>query len=697
MAKEVKKTKVIALSEAAILVIAILASAYMISGINLVSATDGPGDKPKVPDIKSVATLGSLFPNPLKEAFKAITPVKDIPAGPNIADSVETPSGWLGDALGSVFGTTVGNSMAAIVNGALVAAAIYAGGRLIMEGLLKMDPNLSNAISAGFGGAYLAGTISANTGLSGGLGSLLGISLGLATFGVGIIVGALIFALTFKSTSSQLVVFSCTPWQAPSGGTSCDKCNQQGILPCTEYQCRSLGAACELVNKGTSEQRCVWNNRNDAKPPVMQPWQEALLPGYRYTPDNTISPPDRGVNVVYSQSSDGCAPAFTPIKFGVTLDEPAKCRVDVLRKTSFDNMSILLDNGFYLQNHSVQYSLPSNASLAGENLTLQNGGRFSLYFRCEDKNGNSNLETFVFKYCVTKGPDPSAPEIMGTSILNNSPIQFGQKSIALDVYVNEPSQCKWSINDRDYNSMENNMSCATSVFEMNAQMLYKCKANLTGLKDEVNNDFYFRCKDVVGNIDKQSYAYRLVGTRPLVIDSVGPNGTIRDSTNIVTVKLTAETSAGYSDGQATCQYSDTGNEGSYVDFFNTGTYTHEQDLQLLAGNYTYYIKCFDLGGNADTKTTNFTVETDSRPPQIVRVYHQDSYLKIVTDEKATCVYSPDSCSYDFNKGLNMTDLNDIEHYTDWNTNLNFYIKCKDAYGNQPSPDQCSIVARPFVL
>ena len=47
------------------------------------------------------------------------------------------------------------------------------------------------------------------------------------------------------------------------------------------------------------------------------------------------------------------------------------------------------------------------------------------------------------------------------------------------------------------------------MFEMNSQMLYRCKTNLTGLKNREENKFYFRCIDKPGvgqdrNVNKES-------------------------------------------------------------------------------------------------------------------------------------------------------------------------------------------------
>ena len=357
-------------------------------------------------------------------------------------------------------------------------------------------------------------------------------------------------------------------------------------------------------------------------------------------------------------------------------------------------------------NHSHTLSLPSPDALAEQNITLQNDGQFSLYARCEDPQGNSNPANFVFKYCVDEGPDTFPPVIEETSILNGMPIGFNQTSIDLEVYVNEPAECRWSHLDKSYDDMETEMSCSTNVLEMNAQLLYGCSTTLTGLKDEIDNDFYFRCEDqphLEGtdregdrNKNPSSYKFTLVGTRPLVINSVEPNETVRDSTDLVEVTLEVETSAGYKEGAASCYFSDTGEENSFVKFFETGTNEHTQDLWLSEGGYTYYIRCIDLGGNSDSTTTSFTVESDSAPPIVVRVFRDGSNLKIITNEEATCVYDNKDCLYNFDDGIEMTSDGRM-HTIIWDPNKNFYIKCRDEFDNKPFPNQCSITVRPFEI
>lgn len=531
-----------------------------------------------------------------------------------------------------------------------------------------------------------------------------------AAWGIGAAVTIIVFISTYEKTKQEVITFTCYPWEAPIGGSNCDKCNNlPGDLPCSEYQCRSLGQACQLINPGTSEEKCVWQNPDDVTPPVIEPWIDALISkDYEHNPDNTLSPPDRGVKIIYKKSTDKCIPAFTPLSFGINIvgggvngrPEPAKCKIDITRRESFDEMQWFFGGNSLLRyNHTQVMSLPGPDAFEAENLTINNNGEFELYVRCQDANGNSNVGTFVFKYCVDQGPDTTAPIIVTTDILNNFPIKYEQTSFDLGVYVNEPSNCKWGKEDKSFNEMENSMKCSNRLLDFNAQMLYRCDANLTGLNDGVENKFYFRCKDKSnGNSNAESYKYTLIGTQPLVINDVEPdNETIRDSTDNVKVTLEVETGAGYKEGESTCYYSETGESDNYIAFFETDSYQHVQDLYLPEGDYIYFIKCQDLGGNIDIEEINFYVETDGESPTVVRAYKDETNLKIVTNEEASCVYSTFGCNYLFEDGTKMVTLKDVEHYADWNTKVNYYIKCSDRYNNQPAPDKCNIIVNPFGL
>ena len=623
---------------------------------------------------------------------------------------IKTPGpGWL----------TGGGWTDMIVSSAAWGLSVYFGVKMI-GGWLGWEQNTIDAASSALGWGAFAGKGAASLVTSGkwkGLTTFvtdkLGWSAGGFGFAVGVVTTIVIYLWMYKDDSYKIVTFECDPWEAPTGGADCEKCNE-GILKCTEYQCRALGQACEIVNAGTEEQKCIWKDRRDTSFPIIEPWRDVLTVDHKYAPDNTISPPDKGVKIEYEKSTDKCIKAFTPLSFGVILNEPAQCKLDYTRKSAYDNMGFYFGGSkLYRYNHTQVLSLPGPSAINNESPILENDGNYELFVRCMDANGNYNTADFLFRFCVDKGPDTTPPLIVTTSLLNGMPVAYNTTQTNIDVYVNEPATCRWSINDMDYDDMETEMACSSSVFEANAQMLYKCSTTLNGLKNRQENKFYFRCKDQPKakendrNENKESLEFTVWGSEPLIIDWVKPNETIRDSTSPVKVTLEAKTSAGAGrvisnggarDGEASCYYSSTGKDNSYILFFKTGGHEHSQELSLLPGAYTYYIKCLDLGGNADQKKLEFSVESDNIAPTIVRVYHYGTNLKLITNEKAECVYATDTCSYRFEDGTKMrAQKDDLEHYAEWNTNFNYYIKCKDKFGNQPIANECNMVVRAFEL
>jgi len=649
--------------------------------------------------------------------------------------------GILSGIIGSITGA-IGNS--AILKAAAGAAIIYGGLKLVghLVGKIPGGEEWGKAISssapwaaAGYGigsllasatvtaaevtAATAAGTVATGTfvtagaAAAGGGAASTGLGAVLATLGAipglgWILAGGviLITLLTWKTEAVQVVTYECNVWQPIKGGAYCDECNKD-IFPCTEYRCKSLGAACEIINQGHVDQMCV-SSKDNGKYPTITAWDGALLSSnYRYTLANAVSPPDKGVYVQYTQSDDKCVPAFTKLSFGVTLNEAAYCRASVERKDNFSDMDFDLSGGLGYYNHSIEFSLPGVSAMEADNLTLDNGGNFDLYVRCEDYHGHSNPANFVFKFCVDEGPDYTTPNIESVSPLNGAPIANDQESVEATFYINEPAECRWSHLDKDYENMEGSMSCATSVTEMNAYMLYPCTTTLTGLQNNVENKFYVRCKDQpssteLRNTNTESYKYTLIGTEPLILNWVTPNNTlVKGPTTSVKVEIEAKTSAGWDDGVSTCYYSETGEGGSYVQFYDTNSFKHSQDLWVSQGSYDFYIKCIDLGGNTDTTTINFSVEIDKAAPEITRVYREGDYLKLITDEEAECRYGTSSnvgCDYNFEEGTLMISMdNDFEHYVDWESNTNFYIKCGEIRegGRYPPQNECSLIVRPF--
>ncbi len=587
----------------------------------------------------------------------------------------------------------------------LIWGAVAFGAVKLIGGFLGLNEKTTNAAAiAAFGGVASFRILQLK---------VLGQGLSKFALPIGIGIGAAIFVLLYKKESKKAITFTCMPWEPPIGGSKCEECNKDPFRPCSEYRCKSLGQACELVNKGTDKELCTWVNRNDVTSPTITPWNDALKPvelGMAYTPDNAIRPPNRGVKIVKSGTPNGCLPAFTPLEFGITNNEPAQCKIDFDRNATFDNMQYFFgENNYFAYNHTEKIRLPGPDTIGGGvnssvSPVLKNDGSFSLYVRCQDANGNVNVDAFVFNYCVDAGPDTTPPIIEGFSILDKSPVQFGANEVPIELYVNEPAQCKWSRMNKAYDDMENTMQCATESFQINAAQTFTCSGKLSGIKDREDNKFYFRCKDQPDkadserNVNVQSKELTLKGSQPLNIIKTEPNETIYGTADVVPVVLKVKTDDGAEEGKAICYFATINVSDSYVAMFDTNKFESTQQLDLTAGNYKYFFRCIDAGGNAAESQTAFTVFLDRTAPKVTRVYHDatDDALKVVTDEDASCAYSIQSCNFVFGEGIKMIYSNPSianSHFAQWKETQSYYVKCKDKYGNEPSPNECSVVAK----
>jgi len=533
-----------------------------------------------------------------------------------------------------------------------------------------------------------------------------------------IVVTAIVAAFTYQDFSLETFTYIVQPWKAPYGGERCEKCNKLDY-GCNEYQCHSFGAACGIVNKGTQDEKCAWLNPDDHLSPDITLNQQVLdEQDLKSKPlDITLPSSEKGFEIL-PKSGEECIASFTEVKIGLITNELAECKFDLNRSKEYNNMLSYMEEGNSLiYNHTLiipAAGAPSTSALENLGIELENGlPKYLLYFKCRDMNENTNNADFIIQFCIEEGPDTHAPVIKGTSVTNPAYISNNQTSAEIEVYTNEPADCKWDFEDTSYDRMTYNMTdCSSQLQDYLVGYNYGCKVNLTGIKKEQQNKYYFRCKDQpwlgvdeehLRNPSGQSYVQILTGTSSLLIDSLKVNdkdkgSIIKDSTSPVQVRLVAKTSNGAEEGKAKCKYSFDGfedwftNGGQFwqgTDGFRVENY---QDLFLDAGNYNISVTCFDIGGNVAYDSIEFSVEQDLQAPIITRAYFEEGYLKLITDEESSCVYSlfNEGCNYLFVDGNEISTTDGINHLVEWSTEAEMYIKCKDEYGNLPESGQCSI-------
>jgi hypothetical protein len=468
---------------------------------------------------------------------------------------------------------------------------------------------------------------------------------------------------------------------------------------------------------------CYWDNKREFDAPEIFFLERVLLSEDYANVSLSGLPPERGTKLAYLPDSEECIPAFTSITIGVETSEPAECKIDTERRDNFTTMMDYLSEGsslIYEHTLTLPSSLvPSKYAAEKENYSIQNGGEYDFFINCKDGNGNTAKYDYQINFCVNDGPDMSEPIIIKSNYprvgaIDIGYIKFNQTSAPLSVYTNEQATCKWDFQDLSYDKMNYGFDqCSESLTDyLNPKTLeYGCSGTVDGIKSRTTNKYYVRCLDKPlweegdegRRIEtKRSYPIWLIGTQPLVIDSISindkQNGTIiKDSTSPIKVELKVNTLAGSDEGKAKCEYQ---YNGRYFSFYNNGSFDYFlqniQQLSLVEGTYNIPVKCYDIGGNDASTLISFTIDIDMESPVLARAYYEEGFLKLITTESAECVYSTFGCTYEFEDGAPIqSSADNLNHFVSWDTTTDMFVKCKDIFGNRPAPNECNIVVRAY--
>jgi len=107
-------------------------------------------------------------------------------------------------------------------------------------------------------------------------------------------------------------------------------------------------------------------------------------------------------------------------------------------------------------------------------------------------------------------------------------------------------------------------------------------------------------------------------------------------------------------------------------------------LNLQAGEWNVYVECKDETGDFVRGETNFEIIYDEAPPLISRIWQDAGEIFIFTVEESECRYSENSCSFSFDDGIKMDLEIGFEHVIEAVMGREYFVKCKDGFGNVPS-------------
>lgn len=367
------------------------------------------------------------------------------------------------------------------------------------------------AFASGAAAATAAGTGAIAGGFAGLLGTSAAAAAPLGPIGLIIIVIVVIVILVLKllgvgKVTKIDVTFKCLPWQAKPGGNACNKCGSDGF-PCSRYACQSLGQTCQIINENTNEPECVDVNPGDVNAPDIKPLSELISNLDRYT--------DISADGFKIKGQSECLEPFDNLVFGIKLNEAGQCKFDIKHTNSFAEMEdVFTHTSLYKQNHTLQLRVPSLAELGADEYSANASTDFNIYARCQDKRGNVNAKEFVISMCVNKGIDVTAPVIVW-KVPNAEVFAWNATSQNINLYTNEPAECKWDKSNIEYEKMVNQMQCAND-FSDRGIYGWKCNADFP-IQDKKNN-YYVKCKDQPSLIDRKVYIYQINDTNRFLTD-----------------------------------------------------------------------------------------------------------------------------------------------------------------------------------
>ena len=521
------------------------------------------------------------------------------------------------------------------------------------------------------------------------------------------------------------IKYDCKPAQVPFGGNDCKKCDDDPLKPCSTYRCQSLGARCKFINEGTGVSECI-TIEGEGSIPIITPWEEILNTTF-------YSYQDVSTNGFRVRTADNeCVPAFSPIVFGVETDIHSVCGWSLERGSNITEMNSFIEGNVFTYNHTFMTVLPSAESLlAGEvsnfeelqaalatqleeegisieEYLLNKAGDLNIYIKCSNMDGVANDVDYKVNFCVDPGPDEQLPVVTATAPPPKKIVAFNAEEQNAVFFVSEPAECKWSsvkptkTGLEAYNNLENEMDCELDAENVNL-LGYACTTTLPILEKE--NDYYIMCQDQpwlaedpdgernVGNV----FPYSLLRSESaLTISSIKPSGITYAGSEPVIVNLEVETSGGMADGISACAY-DFDGENPYSLFLETGGKKHKQILsQMKAGDYEIFIRCADDALNIAEGIANFTLELDTKPPIVTRVFGSGGNIILTTDEPARCFYKNDSnpsCGFSTENAIEFGGANTKTLSAPIGQDITHYIQCQDVWGNRP--DMCSIIVKEF--
>ena len=322
-------------------------------------------------------------------------------------------------------------------------------------------------------------------------------------------------------------------------------------------------------------------------------------------------------------------------------------------------------------------------------VVLENGSGVPAgqYHNWESYNGSSLLAAKLhIEY--TSDADTTSP--VRSNGIPSGTLPSGTTQTTLSLTTNENAACKYgTVADTVYSGIANTFTTTGTTSQ---------SATVTGLTDGSSNTFYIRCQDTAGNVNTNDYLITFTVDVPDTTSPVRSNG---QPANDLPSGTTQTTLSVTTNENATCRYSqvtETSYEAMPNTFSTTGATTHSSSITGLTDNttYTFYLRCKDIAGNANTNDylisfsvlpdTTSPVRSNGIPSGTLPSGTTQTTLSLTTNENAACKYGTvadvaySSIANTFTATATTSHSATVTGLTD-DTSYFYYVRCQDTLEN----------------
>jgi hypothetical protein len=379
-------------------------------------------------------------------------------------------------------------------------------------------------------------------------------------FGAGNFINKITVALVFVQLSTSFETGTCSTETAYTDNSHCEECGAgEAQWYCTKERCGILGETnghCRYIpTNGTALGKCVAINSNDVSPPIINKISAKFLDD-----NNNLVNQQYGSNTKTLVISDKLTWDIVSTQLTINTDERARCTFINTKNKEFSE-GATFDDESYQTEHSTEINLTESDKVNG----------LTLYFKCEDLNGNKINkadDTNYIQFSFLPRPDEYPPQIIKINPKGGlTPLPESITTIPLELVTydgeqnsNDIAECRYTkSNSTNYDEYEgiftrgNKINCLTTN-STNCR-LFSADLDLTGWGSNITNAnqtliYYMiniKCKDTTGNVmnPEQNWVGIIQRTFDLTINSPVENQQTYNRTLFINVTTTSDTICNY--------------------------------------------------------------------------------------------------------------------------------------------------------